>query len=111
MVTDDIHAVIVPKALAASHLWAIMMHTPSEPVGLFSSVASTFGNVGQANYAAANAYLDGLARSRRCYGALVSSLQISAVSGAGMGAAAFDKEQLDAMGAISLDEFCTCLAI
>ena len=83
-----------PKALATSHLQAITVRTPLDALGLFSSVASTFGNVGQGNYAAANAYLDAVARSRRRHGALVSSLQIPAVSGSGMGATSFDTEQV-----------------
>ena len=49
-------------------------------------MASTFGNVGQASYSAANSYMDALARSRRVQSMHGSSLQIPAVSGAGMGA-------------------------
>jgi hypothetical protein len=111
MVGGDVQASFAPKALAASHVQAVVMGTPLAALGLFSSIASTFGSFGQANYAAANSYLDALARSRRCHGALVSSLQIPAVSGSGMGATTFDKEQLDAMGAISLNDFASCLSI
>ena len=82
MVSHDIHAVLAPKAVAASHVQKVVMRTPLQAFGLFSSVASTFGNVGQANYAAANSYLDAVARSRRWHGTLGSSLQIPAVSGA-----------------------------
>ena len=111
MVSDDVHAVFAPKAVAASHVQKVVMSTPLQAFGLFSSVASTFGNIGQANYAAGNAYLDALARCQRCHGVVVSSLQISAVSGSGMGATTFDKEQLDAIGAISLDDFASCLLV
>ena len=111
MAAGGVDAVCAPKALAASHVQAIVTRTPLEAMGLFSSVASTFGNVGQANYAAANAYLDALARCHRCHGTVGSSLQIPAVSGAGMGATTFDSEQLDAMGGVSLDEFAACLSV
>ena len=111
MATDDVCAVFEPKALGASHVHAMVACTALEAFGLFSSVASTFGNVGQANYAAANAYLDAVARSRRCLGIVVSSLQIPAVSGSGMGATTFGKEQLHAIGAVSLDEFAAFLCI
>ena len=105
MRSSELEAVFAPKACAASYAHEHTARTPLEALGFFSSHASTFGNVGQANYAAANAYLDGLASYRRLRGSLSSSLQIPAVSGGGMGAATFGAEQLDAMGAISLLEF------
>ena len=110
MSADDVHASYAPKAEGAA-----LLHFAAtrglEAFGLFSSVASTFGNVGQANYAAANAYLDSLVSSRRHCGTLGSSLQIPAVSGSGMGATTFDEKQLDAMGAISTNEFASCLLV
>jgi len=111
MNVSDAQAASAPKARAASLVQTAVVRTPLEAFSLFSSVASTFGNVGQGNYAAANAYLDALARARRCHGVLVTSLQLPAVSGAGMGATTFDKDQLDAIGAITLDEFVTCLFV
>ena len=105
MTAEDMGAVFAPKALAASHIHAVMARTPLEAFGLFSSVASAFGNASQANYAAANAYLDALAPSRRLRGTFCSSLQIPPVSGAGMSAATFRKTQLDEMGVVLLDEF------
>ena len=93
MATDDVCAVFEPKALGASHVHAMVACTALEAFGLFSSVASTFGNVGQANYAAANAYLDALARGRRAHGLAARSAQLPLVGGAGMGAAAFGGRQ------------------
>jgi hypothetical protein len=111
MTTDNFFTVCAPKALAASHLLASVTRSSLEALCHFSSVASTFGNVGQGAYAAANAYLDALASRRRHCGSVCSSLQLPAVRGAGMGAITFDKAQLDSMGAIHLDEFAVCLSV
>ena len=79
-----LHTVFAPKALGASHVQQVGACHSLEAFGLFSSVSSAFGNVGQATYAAANAYLDALAPSHRLCGRVSSSLQIPAVGGAGM---------------------------
>ena len=53
------------KAMGAWHLQCANATAPLEARVLFSSVGSGLGNVGQANYAAANACLDAHALSQR----------------------------------------------
>merc|ERR1712091_305739 len=77
------------KAVGAEHLHPTTAPAPIEGLVLFSSVGAGLGNVGQANYAAANACLDAHALSRRRRGAAARSTQWPLVGGAGMGAAAF----------------------
>jgi acyl carrier protein len=52
------------KAAGAAHLDELTAGLGLEAFVLFSSAAATFGGAGQGNYAAANAFLDGLAQQR-----------------------------------------------
>ncbi|HEY2263592.1 MAG TPA: SDR family NAD(P)-dependent oxidoreductase, partial [Streptosporangiaceae bacterium] len=56
--------VLAAKAAGAAHLDELTECLELEQFVLFSSAASTFGGAGQGNYAAANAFLDGLAQHR-----------------------------------------------
>ncbi len=57
-----------PKAIGAWNLHLLTKHIPLDLFVLFSSVTSTIGNPGQANYVAGNAFLDMLAYRRRAQG-------------------------------------------
>jgi len=67
---DSVDAVLGPKIKGAWNLHAATMRHGLDPeiFCCFSSIAETLGSAGQANYVAANAFLEGLARHRRALG-------------------------------------------
>ncbi|WP_280241634.1 type I polyketide synthase [Nocardia abscessus] len=66
--TDKLERVLRPKLDAAVHLHELTRHLDLAEFIMFSSGSGLFGNAGQANYAAANTFLDAMAYHRRAEG-------------------------------------------
>lgn len=78
--------VLAPKADGAWNLHTASRDCPLDFFVCFSSTASAFGSPGQANYAAANAFLDALAHHRGAIGLPALTVNWGAWADAGMAA-------------------------
>ncbi|MFJ1643572.1 type I polyketide synthase, partial [Streptomyces sp. NPDC088256] len=99
--------VLRPKVDAAWNLHELTRDLELSAFVVFSSAAGVFGNAGQANYAAANVFLDALAQARRAEGLPGLSLAWGLWAGASAmtsGLGETDRQRMARLGAEALSE-------
>ena len=84
MSCEDYTSVLQAKAVGAWNLHRQSQGLPLDFFVCFSSISSIYGNPGQANYAAANSFLDELAHFRRSQGQVATTINWGALGGAGL---------------------------
>ncbi|MEU0055749.1 SDR family NAD(P)-dependent oxidoreductase [Streptomyces sp. NPDC006334] len=90
--------VLRPKADGAAHLHRLTAGLALEMFLLVSSAAGVLGAAGQANYAAANVFLDQLAHHRRAQGLPGTSVSFGAWAGEGLAAEHADLDRMARLG-------------
>ncbi|PTR21324.1 type I polyketide synthase [Pseudomonas sp. GV085] len=80
---EQLQRVLEPKAKGAQLLHELTAHLPLDFFVLFSSATTLFGNPGQANYVAANHWLEALARHRLLQGLPATAVLWGAIDDAG----------------------------
>ncbi|WP_461012448.1 type I polyketide synthase [Streptomyces capparidis] len=70
----EMSAVLAAKVTGAAHLDELLADRPLDAFVLFSSISGVWGSGEHGAYAAANAYLDGLAQHRRARGLAATSI-------------------------------------
>ncbi|WP_344295849.1 beta-ketoacyl reductase, partial [Streptomyces synnematoformans] len=108
---EAVDRVLAPKA-AAWTLHELTRELPRPPAFvLFSSFAGTAGSAGQANYAAANSFLDALAHHRRAAGLPAASLAWGLWESASGITAALDAADLARIGRTGVAPLATAEAL
>ena len=92
-----------PKAAGAWHLHQATLGLPLDLFVCFSSAASLLGSGGQANYAAANAFLDGMAHARRQAGLPALAVNWGAWATPGMADTAVRRNEIANRGFAFID--------
>ncbi|HLF24968.1 MAG TPA: amino acid adenylation domain-containing protein [Anaerolineae bacterium] len=90
--------VLAPKVQGAWNLHTLTLQMPLDFFVLFSSTTSLLGSPGLGNYAAANAFLDGLAHYRRAQGLPGLSINWGAWGEVGMGVQPAVRERMALFG-------------
>jgi len=94
---------LAPKAFAAWHLHRLTKNDDLEFFIMYSSISGVLGSPGQANYAAANALLDGLVAERNAQGLTATSVNWGPWAKGGMAASHAARVNLGAQGLIPLE--------
>ncbi|MFC4508606.1 SDR family NAD(P)-dependent oxidoreductase, partial [Streptomyces vulcanius] len=100
---EEFARVLEGKVVGARNLDTVLGDRPLDAFVLVSSNAGVWGGGGQGAYAAANAYLDALARDRRRRGLTATSVAWGSWAGAGLGAVDGAAERLARLGVTAMD--------
>jgi NADPH:quinone reductase-like Zn-dependent oxidoreductase/acyl carrier protein len=94
---------LAPKAFGAYHLDRLTKKDDLDFFIVSSSVSSLFGSPGQANYATANALLDGLVAERKAQGLPATGVNFGPWAQGGMASSEAARANLSAQGLIPLE--------